>query len=406
VLTRKQIRGYVTVIAATMWAVWLVDMSVSGPIDRLGKVKGTDFLHFYVIGSIAHHGRWEQLFDIQANYTRAQAVVPGSADTPYIPIESPQIALAFAPLAAHRYTVALALWLAVVFAIYACSCLLIWRDCTALHASRYIVVLSSVAFPGQYSEVLHGQLACVGLAAVAIAIVALRKDWRLSAGLALGSLVFKPHWVITAGAVFFFAREWRVVTGAAVAAVAQVAVTYLVLGASVMSAYWRMLRAVPQIADLLEPRPGDSLRGLFKVLVPYEPAALHLYGAAALATLLLTARVWRSDAAVEIRLSAMVLAMILISPHVNAYDLLLLAPVFYLLANWLVLASGDSRGSPLSTWLCMLVAAPILTGLPAILRLQFSVTAMAAILFLLWRIARQDVGVDSLGLQGGVHGVG
>ena len=373
-----------------MWTVWLVDMSVSGPIDRVGKVKGTDFLHFYVIGSIAHQGRWEQLFDVQANYVRAQAVVPGSADTVYIPIESPQIALTFAPLAAHRYTVALALWLAVVFAIYACSCFLIWRDCTALHAYRYTVVLSSVAFPGLYSEVLHGQLACVGLAAVAIAIVALRRDWRFSAGLALGSLVFKPHWVAAAGAVFFFAREWRVVTGAVVAAVAQVAVTYLVLGASVMSAYWRMLRAVPRIADLLEPRPGDSLRGLFKVLVPYEPAALLLYGAAALATLLITARVWRSDAAVEIRLSATVLAMILISPHVNAYDLVLLAPVFFLLTNWLVLGSGNSRGSALVPWLCMLIAAPIVTRLPAILRLQFSVTAMAAILFLLWRIAQSS----------------
>jgi hypothetical protein len=405
-LTRKRLRGYATVIAATMWTVWLVDMSVSGPIDRLGKVKGTDFLHFYVIGSIAHQRHWEQLFDVQANYTRAQAVVPGSADTLYIPIESPQIALAFAPLAAHRYTVALALWLAVVFAIYACSCLLIWRDCTALHAYRYTVVLSSVAFPGLYSEVLHGQLACVGLAAVAIAIFALRRDWRFSAGLALGSLVFKPHWVIAAGAVFFFAREWRVVTGAAVAAVAQVAVTCLVLGASVISAYWRMLRAVPQIADLLEPRPGDSLRGLFKVLVPYEPAASLLYGAAALATVLITARVWRSDAAVEIRLSAMVLAMILISPHVNAYDLLLLAPVFFLLANWLVLASDASRGSALPTWLCILIAAPILTGLPAILRLQFSVTAMAAILFLLWRIVSRDVGVESPRLRAGVHGAG
>jgi hypothetical protein len=58
------------------------------------------------------------------------------------------------------------------------------------------------------------------------------------------------------------------------------------------------------------------------------------------------------------------------------------------------------------TWLCMLIAAPILTRLPAILRLQFSVTAMAAILFLLWRIASRDVGVDSSRLRGGVHGAG
>ncbi len=379
-----------------MWTVWLVDMSVSGPTDRLGKVKGTDFLHFYVMGSIAHNGRWEQLFDVQAHYEGGQAVVPGSTDIVYIPIESPQLALVFAPLAAHRYTVALALWLAVVFAVYACSCFLIWRDCTALHAHRYIVVALCAAFPGLYSQVLHGQVAGLALAAVAIALYALRREWRFAAGLALGSLVFKPHWVVAAGAVFFFAREWRVVAGVVVAAVAQVAVAYLVLGASVMSAYWRMLRAIPRIADLLEPEPGHSLRGLFKVLMPFEPAAFLLYGAAAFVTLLSTARVWRSNATVEIRLSAIVLAVILISPHVNAYDLILLVPIFFLLANWLMLSSGNTRGRALSTWLCVLMAAPVVGRLPAILRLQFSVTAMAAILFLLWRIASRDARVDSL----------
>jgi hypothetical protein len=361
------------------------------------KVKGTDFLHFYVMGSIAREGSWEQLFDVQASHqARGQAVVPDSADTLYVPVESPQIALVFAPLSAHRYTVALAVWLAVVFAMYACSCFLIWRDCSALHADRDIVVASSVAFPRLYSEVLHGQIACVALAAVAIALFALRRERKFAAGLALGFLVFKPHWILAAGAVFFFAREWRVVAGAVVAAVAQVAVTYLVLGASVMSAYVRMLLAIPRIADLLEPQPGDSLRGLIKVLMPFESAALLLYGAAAFVTLVITARVWRSDAPVEIRLSAIVLAMILISPHVNAYDLILVAPVVFLLANWIVLSTGDSRGRALSTWLCIVMAAPLLRGLPAILRLQFSVTAMAAILFLLWRIVRRDVRVDSL----------
>ena len=84
------------------------------------------------------------------------------------------------------------------------------------------------------------------------------------------------------------------------------------------------------------------------------------------------------------------LAMILISPHVNAYDLILLAPVVFSLANWLVFSAGDSRARPLSAWLCILMVAPIIGALPPILRLQFSVTAMAALLFLVWRIARRD----------------
>src|SRR4030081_1855706 len=113
-LSPKKLRRYLTIVGVTMWAVWLVDMSVSGPIDRLGKVKGTDFLHFYVMGSIAREGRWDQLFDGDAHEIRARAIGPGSADVVYVPVESPQIAMAFAPLASQRYPTALALWLSVV----------------------------------------------------------------------------------------------------------------------------------------------------------------------------------------------------------------------------------------------------------------------------------------------------
>ena len=101
------------------------------------------------------------------------------------------------------------------------------------------------------------------------------------AGLALGCLVFKPHWVLAAGAVFVVAREWRVVIGIGVAAAAQVAITYLLMGPAVMGAYTSMLRSLPSVADLLEPRASNTLKGFFHALVPFEPAALVLYAATA-----------------------------------------------------------------------------------------------------------------------------
>ena len=384
-LTRKRLRAYATIIAATMWATWAVDMSVSGHLDRLGKVKGTDFLHFYVMGSIAREGRWEQLFDVRAHQARAQSVVPGSTDTLYIPVESPQLALLFAPFAAQPYTIALAVWLVIAFAAFACSCLLMWRDCPALRAHRSSVVAACAAFPGLYSEILHGQTACLSLGAIALALVALRRGRRFAAGAALGFLVFKPHWVVAAGVVFVVAREWRVVAGIVVSALAQLAVTSLIVGAAVMRAYIGMLRAIPGIVRMLEPRPGDSLKGFFEVFVPYEPAAMIAYLIAAAVVALIAARVWHSDQSIDIRLSAIVLAIILISPHVNAYDLILVAPIAFMSANWLTLVAKDGRGKALSIWSCILLAAPLAGPLPPMVRLQFSVTAMIAMLFLLWK---------------------
>jgi len=388
-ITLERLRGYTTLLAICIWTIWVVDFSVPGPIDRLGKVKGTDFVHFYVTGSLVHEGRWEQLYDARAQFERASTIAPGSPDTVFIPIESPQTALLFAPLAAYPYPVALALWLAAILLLYALCCVMLWTLCDALHVHRFIVVTSCAAFPGLYSVVLHGQLSCLALACVTVALVALRRGWPIIAGLALGMLVFKPHWVVAAGAVFLFAREWRVVAGIVFGAVGQLALTSLVVGAQVMTAYGQALRSLPRIADMLEPRPGDSLRSLFKLIAPSPTFASILYGASALATVVVVSMIWRSRGSVDIRHAALVLAVVLISPHVGPYDLVLLAPVYFLLANWLAGAPDVNHGAVLVGLLSASFIAPLCGGLPAIIRIQLSVSAMAALLILLWRIVSE-----------------
>jgi hypothetical protein len=384
-MTLKRIRAYAPLIAITLWSVLLIDLSDTGVVDRLGKIKGTDFLQFYVSGSFIHEGRADLLYNVRAQFLRAQAIAPGSDETWYVPIQSPQTALAFAPLAAYRYTAALTIWLLVVVLLYAAACWITWRSCTALHAYRAETVACCVAFPGFFSTVLHGQTSCVALVAVAAASVALRRGRSFSAGLAFGCLVFKPHWVAVAGAIFAAAREWRVIAGLLMAAVAQLGLAYLVVGSVVIKAYWMMLRSVQNIADVLEPRASNTLKGFFTALVPSEMVAGGLYTVAAVVTLVVTARIWRSDERFELRFSAVVLAMILISPHAFEYDLILLAPVYFLLANWIADSPNDRAARAMSFALPVLFVAPVLTGLPAVIRLQFSVTAMGFILFVLSR---------------------
>src|SRR5439155_13124273 len=216
-----------------------------------------------------------------------------------------------------------------------------------------------------------------------------RRGRPLIAGLALGMLVFKPHWVVAAGAVLLFAGEWRVVAGIVFGAVGQLALTSLVVGSQVMTAYGQALRSLPRIADMLEPRPGDSLRSLFKLIAPSPTFASILYGASALATVVVVSMIWRSRGSVDIRHAALVLAVVLISPHVGPYDLVLLAPVYFLLANWLAGAPDVNHGAVLVGLLSASFIAPLCGGLPAIIRIQLSVSAMAALLILLWRIVSE-----------------
>ena len=116
--------------------------------------------------------------------------------------------------------------------------------------------------------------------------------------------MFKPHWVAVAGAIFMVAREKRVVAGLIASAAAQLIVVSVVMGPAVMSAYWTMLRSIQRMSQLLEPRPGNTLKGLLTAVIPWEAAALGLYAALAVLVVTIVATVWRSGARFELRASA------------------------------------------------------------------------------------------------------
>jgi alpha-1,2-mannosyltransferase len=396
-LTTRRIRVHLPVIAIAIWSIWLWDVSGPGAIDRLDKIKGTDFLPFYVSASFVRDGRHDLLYDAAANYSRAQAIAGRSRDALYLPIQGAQTAVLLAPLAFQPYTTALTMWWAVTFFIYAMTCWLLWTSCTALHKYPLETVMACIAFPGLYSTILHGQVSGLGLLCVTVGMVALRRGHTFLAGLAFGSLAFKPHWALAASAIFFVAREWRIVGGIIVAAAAQIAAVYVLMGAAVLSAYFRMTLEIQQIAHLLEPRPVNTLKGLFGILIPWDAVALGVYLVAAAATAALSAHVWRNARRFEIRFSAAVVAMLLISPHAYEYDLILLAPVFFLLAHDIADA-GDA--APVMKWsLCALFFSPLLTGLPALIRLQCSVTAMIVLLLALYNKSRTDGGMEAVQLR-------
>jgi hypothetical protein len=381
-ITLKRLRAYTTLMAVTLWFVWIIAFSIGGPLDRLGKVKGTDFLQFYAAGTLVQGGHWNELYDVRALSDITRAIAPTSNETLFVPIQSPQLALFFAPLARYPYTLALTIWLAITGLLYACCCVTLWRSCDALRAHRGLVVSSCLACPGFYALVINGQTTALSLVCLVAALVSLRRRQWFAAGCALGMLVFKPHWVAAAGAVFLIAREWRVVAGILVAAGGQLALTWLVVGSPVMNAYGRMLLSIPRVTELLEPKPGDSLKGYWELVTPWSPLPWVLYLATGLATAIIAAGIWRRHEAFEVRCSALVLAIVLVCPHVLPYDLVLLLPIYFLMPNWFAEHEKETP-SILRVAVIGLFLAPIL---PGFVRQQFSVGAAVVALLVLWRL--------------------
>ena len=65
-LTAKRLRAHGLILALCLWSVYVWNMATPGLLDRAGNLKGTDFLHFYTLGSLALTHRGTDLYNMQA----------------------------------------------------------------------------------------------------------------------------------------------------------------------------------------------------------------------------------------------------------------------------------------------------------------------------------------------------
>ena len=392
-LTNRRIRAHGLLLAVAIWSVYLWTVATPTLIDRNGLLKGTDFLHFYTLGLLALEHRGADLYDMQAQSALAQQRVPEAGRLFFVPLYGPQVSLLFIPMAALRYPVALALWLGGNTLIYILCCYAIWRTCGHLQSRALTVWILVLAYPAFLHLLAWGQTSALALACLTAAYLALRSQRLFLAGIAVGCLIFKPQLGLVAGVVFLVSGEWKVIAGATVAAVAQLSVGWLYYGTSALIDYFHHLLHVRDIYPFLEPRPYQmhSLRSFWAMLIPWPQAAFTLYIATALLVIAVTVRYWRSGAPLSLRFSVLLLATVMVSPHLTVYDLLILAPAFLLIADWMIgheLEPGVRYLGPL-LYLCFLL--PLIGPLSRWTHFQISVPVMLAILWMLRRLPSESI---------------
>lgn len=393
-LTGKRIRIHALLLAVCLWTVYAVDLSTPGLLDRNGLVKGTDFLHFYTLGTLALQDRGDLLYDMSAQAELVKKLVPQAPNSLYVSLYGPQVSLFFASFARLPYGSALVAWLALNILIYAFSCYAVWKTCPHLQSYPWTVLTLAIAFPGFFHLLAWGQTSGVALLFFTLAYLALQRNQKLLAGLAIGSLIFKPQLVLAAAVVFILAREWKAIAGALVAASVQLVAGFLHYGANVMRTYWWALTHVRGVSALLEPRlyQTHSLRSFWSLLLPWPRVAFALYIFTAIAVLALAVRCWKSGASLQVRYAALLLATVLVSPHLTVYDLVILAPAFMLLGDW-ALAHGESRfAGPVQLLLYLCYPLFLLGLLARFTHLQLSVAAMIGLLWITTQIAAQPDG--------------
>jgi hypothetical protein len=126
-----------------------------------------------------------------------------------------------------------------------------------------------------------------------------------------------------------------------------------------------------------------SLRAFLAMLIPSQGVAFGLYIVSAIAVLVLMSLYWKSHTPLGLRYSALLIATVLVSPHLTVYDLVILAPAFLLLGNEAGANADFARRTGWLLYLCY--ALPLIGLLSRWTHVQLSVVAMVA---LLWRVCR------------------
>ena len=319
-LTPARARGYSLIllgISALAIAGWIAVSD--GLIDRNGKPLGTDFSNVYAAGSLTWQGRPAEAYQPALQHAEEKAVFDGR-EVPFYGWHYPPFFFAIAVLvAAVPYAWGLAIWLAASLAAY-------------LAAMRAILprpgtLLIATAFPAVFVNIGHGQNGFLTAALLGGALHWLdRRPWL--AGVLIGLLAYKPQFGVLIPVALLAGGRWSSIAAAAATVATLLAVSFVTLGGDVWHAFADSMTFTQTVVLEQGSTGWEKIQSVFSAVRMWGASVQLAYAVQiALALMLATSLgwLWRSDAAFELKASALATASLLATPYVLDYDLVALA---------------------------------------------------------------------------------
>jgi len=393
-LTRRRLTAWGLGLLAISWFVYVHTMMVPGVLDRVGRVKGSDYVQFYVMGSMVREHQTASLYDPAAHLAEGRRRIdPNLQLYAAHPNYPPQVAFAFSPLAALPFTLSLDLFLVLTLAAYGVSVWIIWKECPALAANGRLVAVLAAASPLLFTLLRYGQASAFTLLAWALAFSALRRGWSFAAGLAVGCLAYKPQLGMVIAIVLLAARQWRVVAGAAAMVIAQLSVGVWVAGLGGLRQYVDSLLTLALNPALVQIYPSEShsARAFFQLLIPAPAIVTLCFVVSFVALMAVAVRSWSARVPPAIAWGQIVLVTVLASPHLISYDLVLLTFPVLVFADWAVARPDHPLRPAVAALLVAVYFAPFSGQIVARLtNVQVSVVAMAVLAWQMYLVCRGE----------------
>ncbi len=386
-LTPRRIRTHALLLAVSLWGVCAVDYATPGLLDRAGNIKFQDFLQFPISARLIAQGRGRDLYNDQILRSEIRKVIGRDTGVYLQYFYGPQVALPFIPLASLPFLLQAGIVAALSLAAYFACVYLVWRQCPSLRQYGTLVAVCAFAYPPLFHFFVRGQLSAMVLVCFTAAYLAfaVRREWL--AGIALGVLAFKPQFLVAIPLVLLLAKAWKAFGGVALSAAAQITLTSFYFGREIMQAYFaRLLHSAshPGSTELIYSSiQMHSLHSFWELLLPWPSAVWVLYLLSSLVVIGMAAAIWKSASPLALRFPALVLAAILVNPHLYVYDLLALAPALLLVVDWSLNHEQHPSKPARDVLLYLAFLLPLFGPLAHWTHLQLSVIAFMA---LLWKL--------------------
>ncbi|NQV48376.1 MAG: DUF2029 domain-containing protein [Rhodospirillaceae bacterium] len=373
-MTAERIRLYpriiiiVYVIGLVLWVV-----SAEGMIDYRGKPLGADFMSHWSGGRLALGGEPEAAYEPARLLEASRQGVAGN-QARFMWSYPPTYHLLMLPLGVLPYGVALFLWSLIQVGLFAFAM-------SALVPSRP-ALWCALAFPGLFLNLIQGQNGLFITALVAGAVVFMERRPAL-AGAMIGLLSFKPHLGILFPIALAAGRYWRVFISATIVTLIFLEAAFLAFSGDVFAAFFNNLSFASHVVET-GALPWYKMPSLFVSLLEFGvavPLAWAAQGLAFVGLAGLLGVVWWRRPPVRLAMAVLIPAALLASPHINDYDLCLMAVPIAIL-GWHGYQNGWlrwEREGLLAAWLIPILDAPLAqqTGLHAALFINLMMIFLA-----------------------------
>jgi hypothetical protein len=294
-----------------------------------------DFILFYTGGRFFLDGRLDALYDFAAQeaFQLQTLKLSGAQFTPFN--HPPHATLLYAPFAMAGFEAGLILWSLFGLAALALAWSVLRRELAPLATySAAVLSLLTFCFYPTIAWFLANQNSSLSFLLLTIFYVNLRRGGDLTAGLALGCLIYKPQLLMVPIFILLLNGRWRALSGCFLTSALWIGIGFLISP----NATFEYVRVLPQIAQLpfLPSYPIAKLHNIYGFCILLFAGFLPIGTVKLLAALFSLGGMvmlffwWRSYSwqpgtrSWDLQMAATLALGLLLSPHLMFYDLMIL----------------------------------------------------------------------------------